>query len=93
MVVKYCDEFNSLITHAKVRRIGEPVEQRPADLVSDMRELQWTLDYPAHDRVEFVEKLITKSGPLILVPRHGVSHIAFGRRPDNEPSRHPLGLR
>jgi hypothetical protein len=93
LLMEYGDELNSFIARAKVDRVRKSAEQRPSDLVLDLRKLKRTVDRALHHRVEFIEKLVAQSSPSGFIPRHRIGHIDFGLWPDNEASRHPFGLR
>jgi len=93
MLMEYCDDVHRLMAHAKVHGIRKPAEQRPSNLIPDLRKLKWTVDHPLQHRLDFIGKLVAESGPLVLVPRNRIGHVDFGLWPDNEASCHALGLR
>ncbi len=93
MLVEDCDNLNYFITHAKVHGVRKPAKQCSSNVVLDLRKLKRTLDHSPNDRVELVEELATKPGPLLLVPCSRIANIQFSLWPDREASRHRLGLR
>ena len=91
MLMEDRDEVHCFLPYAKVHRVGKPAKQRPANFILDQRELEWTLYDSLHDGVKFLEKLVAKSGPLLLVPCSRVGHVEFSLWLDTEASRHRFG--
>ncbi len=93
MLVEKCDKLNYFTCGAKIHGVRKPAKQCSSNIALDLRKLKRTLDHSLNDRIELVEELVTKSGPLLLVPCSGIAQIELSLRQDREASRHRLGLR
>lgn len=93
MQVQHSQDINTFVADQEIDAIGKMPKQRTMRCLLQTRKLPGILDNAMEHVVEFVEELLSQTGPLVFVPHRGSLNIEFRLRLDNQARSHPSDQR
>lgn len=93
MQVQHSQNIDAFVADQEIDAIGKMPKQRTMRRLFQTRKLPGILDDAMEHMIEFVEELLSQTGPLVFVPHRGSLNIEFRLRLESQAQSHPSDQR
>ena len=88
--MQHGEHDNVLRRCQKVDGIRKCVQQRPAHIVDDRGELEWSFADARDRAIDIAEESFGETCSFVLVPPRGILEIGLGEWPNDQPASHSV---